>query len=276
MPGRTKAHGLWTAGYSRLVLESLLFGAIASAALVLGALIGGWVQLPKRLLAAMLAFAAGALITALAFELFEDSYEQGGLWRAALGLLAGAVVFTFVSQWLDRRAEAGAPEDHGSSKLDADAPASDAAASQASRGGAAGLALLAAVTLDGVPENVALGVSLGEGTGGLALLAAIFVSNFPEALVGSASMRAQGRSQAFVVGTWTVCALLLTAAVVVGAGPLAAAEGHTLSLPLAFAAGAVLASLADTLMPEAYEQGGPVVALSTAAGFVLSFYLATL
>lgn len=256
--------------------ESLLFGAVASSALVIGAVVGGRFTLPKRVLAAMLAFAAGALITALAFELFEDSYEQGGLWRSVLGLSVGAVVFTFVSQWLDRKAEGDVEEDDGSTKLDLDAPASDSATSAASRSGAAGFALLAAVTLDGVPENVALGVSLGEGSGGLALLAAIFVSNFPEALVGSASMREQGRSQAFVVGTWTVCAVLLAAAVVVGAGPLSHADPTTLSLPLAFAAGAVLASLADTLMPEAYEQGGPTVALSMAAGFVLSFYLATL
>ena len=123
---------------------------------------------------------------------------------------------------------------------------------------------------------MALGVSLGEGTGGLALLAAIFVSNLPEALVGSASMRAQGRSPAFVLGTWTAAGVLLALAVVVGAGPLSAADPTTISLPLAFAAGAVLASLADTLMPEAYEKGGPLVALSTTGGFVLSFLLATL
>jgi zinc transporter, ZIP family len=89
-------------------------------------------------------------------------------------------------------------------------------------------------------------------------------------------MRAQGRSQWFIVGTWSASAVLLALAVVVGAGPLTNAGPTTISLPLAFAAGAVLASLADTLMPEAYEQGGPTVALSTAAGFVLSFYLATL
>jgi ZIP family zinc transporter len=256
--------------------EAAWFGLIASSALVLGALAGGRVELPKRVLAAMLAFASGALITALAFELFEDSYEQGGLWRAALGLVVGAAVFTVISHLLDRAAEGQRREDDGSEKLDPDAAADDRAPSAASVSGGAGLALLAAVTLDGVPENVALGVSLGEGTGGLALLAAIFVSNFPEALVGSASMRAQGRGQRFVIGTWSVCAVLLTAAVLVGAGPLSNAQPETLSLPLAFAAGAVLASLADTLMPEAYEQGGPTVALSTTAGFVLSFYLATL
>ena len=258
------------------MVTSLIFGVIASSALVLGALAGGRMEIPKQVLAAMLAFAAGALICALAFELFEDSYEKGGIWRAALGLVAGAVVFTLISQRLDKLAEGDVAEDDGSEKLDTDAASAEKAPTQASTSGAAGPALLAAVTLDGVPENVALGVSLGEGGAGLALLVAIFVSNFPEALVGSASMRAQGRSQKFILGTWTVCAVLLTLAVVVGAGPLSNASDATLSLPLAFAAGAVIASLADTLMPEAYDQGGPTVALSTAAGFVLSFVLATL
>ena len=256
-------------------MEALVFGVIASSALVLGALVGARIQLPKAVLAAMLAFAAGALITALSFELFEDAYEHGGIWRAAVGLIVGAVVFTALSAWLDRAAQGKREQPHGSEKLDVDAAAAEKRPSTASTSGAAGIALLAAVTLDGVPENVALGVSLGGGTGGLALLAAIFVSNFPEALVGSASMRAQGRSQRFILGTWLACAALLTLAVVVGAGPLSNASAETISLPLAFAAGAVLASLADTLMPEAYEKGGPLVALSTTAGFVLSFVLST-
>ena len=186
--------------------QAILFGVIASSALVLGALVGGRLQLPKRVLAGMLAFAAGALITALTFEMFEDSYQKGGIWRAALGLAVGAVVFTVISQQLDWMAEGHRKDDHGSEKLDLDAAAQDAPPSPASVSGAAGLALLAAATLDGVPENLVLGVALGEGSGGIALLAAIFVANFPEALVGSASMRVQGRSQAFILGTWTVCA----------------------------------------------------------------------
>jgi ZIP family zinc transporter len=256
--------------------QAVIFGVIASSALVIGAGVGIRVRLPERVLAALLSFAAGALITALAFELFEDSYERGGIWRAVLGLLLGAVVFTVISHFLDKYAEGRRPEEDGSEKLDVGAAATDVKTSSASVSGGAGLALLAAVTLDGVPENLALGVSLGEAAGGLALLAAIFVSNFPEALVGSASMRAQGRSTAFILGLWTLGGLVLVIAVVVGAGPLANTDEETLSLPLAFAAGAVLASLADTLMPEAYEKGGPVVALSTAAGFSLSFVLSTL
>lgn len=94
--------------------------------------------------------------------------------------------------------------------------------------------------------------------------------------MGSASMKEQGRSAGCILGLWGIVAVLLTLAVALGAGPLANTDPTTLSLPLAFAAGAVLASLADTLMPEAYAKGGPVVAMSTAAGFVLSFVLSTL
>jgi ZIP family zinc transporter len=260
------------------MMMSLVFGVVASSALIIGAAIGARFTLPKRVLAILLSFAAGSLITALTFELFEDAFERGGIWRAAIGLLAGALVFTVLSALLDRWAQAGrgprsADEIQGSVKLDTDAAAMDRTSSKASTRGAAGLALLAAVTLDGVPENLALGVALGGGTGGLALLAAIFVSNLPEALVGAASMRAQGKSVGSILGLWGLCAVLLALAVVVGAGFLSGADPEAISLPLAFAAGAVIASLADTLMPEAYEQGGPAVAMSTAAGFVLSFVL---
>ena len=258
--------------------RTLLFAVIASSPLIIGAWLGARYTFPERLLAAVLAFAAGSLITALAFELFEESFEKGGATRAGLGLAAGAIVFTVLSMLLDRyvAGQAGdAPDEDGSDKLDKDAAASERPATAASVKGSAGLALLAAVTLDGVPENAALGITLEEAGGSLALLAAIFASNLPESLVGAASMRAQGRSTTYAVGLWSAAAVLLAGAVLIGAGPLSAASPEVISLPLAFAAGAVIASLADTLMPEAYEQGGPLVALSTALGFVLSFLLAT-
>jgi ZIP family zinc transporter len=255
--------------------RTLLFAVIASSPLVLGAYLGSRFTFPERLLAAVLAFAAGALITALSFELFEESFEKGGAVRAAGGLALGAVVFTGASVVLDRYV-AKEDDPDGSAKLDKDAAASERPATSVSSSGGAGLALLAAVTLDGVPENVALGISLEATGGSLALLAAIFASNLPESLVGAASMRAQGRSTTYAVLLWSIAAVLLTAAVLLGAGPLSTVSDETISVPLAFAAGAVIASLADTLMPEAYEQGGPLVALSTALGFVLSFLLATL
>jgi zinc transporter, ZIP family len=138
---------------------------------------------------------------------------------------------------------------------------------------AVGFALLAAVTLDGVPENLALGVSLLSGGGSTVLLVAIFCSNFPESLVGAVAMRRGGRSAPFAIGIWTLAAVLLTLAVIFGRGVFAQFPEEHLAFPLAFAGGAVLASLADTLMPEAFEHGRLLNSMATAAGFLLSFVL---
>ncbi len=229
---------------------ALLFAAAASSALVAGATAGVRWQPPGHLLAALIAFAAGALTAALAYELFEVSFEKGGSLNSAVGLIVGAAVFIGMDTLLDRRVRAA-----GHSGV--------------------GLALLAAVTLDGVPENLALGTTLAEGGGSIALLVAVFVSNLPEALVGARSMLDNGRSRRFAVVTWAIAATLLAAAVLAGAAVLEGVGQETLSVVLAFAGGAVLASLVDTLFPKAYEQGGPWVALATVAGFLVSFLLST-
>lgn len=138
------------------MLTTALFAVGASAPLAVGALVGVRWNPPKRLMAAALAYAAGALIVSASFELFEPAYRDGGPWRAGLAFAAGALVFVTADSFLDRR----------------------------TAGSAAGLALLAGVTLDGIPENTALGVSLND-SGSVALLVAVFASNFPEALAGA-------------------------------------------------------------------------------------------
>jgi ZIP family zinc transporter len=255
--------------------EALLFGLIASSPLVFGSVLGTRVRLPKKVLASALAFASGSLITALAFELFIDSFEQGGAWISGLGMLAGAAVFVTISSWLDRRVEHPA-DPAGSPKMDTAAATQEPDFSPSAAGSAAGLALLAAAVLDGAPENLALGITLAEEGGGLVLLAAIFFNNFPEALVGAASLQESGRSSRFAILIWSATAVVLVPAVLIGRGLLVGSSPETISIPLAFAGGAVIASLADTLMPEAYEQGGPTVAFATAAGFFMSFLLSTL
>ena len=145
-------------------------------------------------------------------------------------------------------------------------------AASGARGGV-GWALLAAVTLDGVPENLALGVSLVEGAS-VTLLVAIFFSNLPESLVGAVAMREEGRPSRTVLATWAVCAFVLTLAVIAGRAVAGGLGDEVLALALGFAGGAVLASLADTLMPEAFEHGRPLNAFATAAGFFLSYVLA--
>jgi zinc transporter, ZIP family len=242
------------------LLTAVLFGLAASSALVIGAIVGTLWDPPREVTGVLLAFASGALISALAFELFEEAYHLGGAARSGLALLAGAAAFVAADTWLDRRVTGKAgPEQR------------EVMAAGAQR--TVGWALLAAVTLDGVPENLALGVSLVEGAS-VTLLVAIFFSNLPESLVGAVAMREGGSQPRMVIITWFLCALLLAAAVVAGralAGPL---SDEVLALALGFAGGAVLASLADTLMPEAFEHGRPLNAFATAAGFFLSFVLA--
>ena len=254
------------------MVEALVFGAIASSGLLLGSVIGTRVKIPERVLAFMLAFASGALMTALAFELFEDAYRKSGAWISGIAFVVGAAVFVGASMWLDRWVASSTPGPDPD-KLDKEA-ATPEPTPHSSRSAGAGFALLAAVTLDGVPENMALGVTLGEEAGSITLLLAIFASNFPESLVGSAAMRASGRSSAFAVGIWMVAGILLAVSVVVGA-ELFPPDPDTISIPLAFAGGAVIASLADTLMPEAFEGGGPLVAFATVGGFLVSYLLST-
>ncbi len=232
------------------MLSALLFGLAASSALVIGAVAGAYWSPPQPLLAAALAFASGALISALAFDLFEESFRASGAWLSGIGLLGGAATFVAADVLLDHYLARGASS-------------------------VSAFALLAGVTLDGIPENMALGVSLLEasGSGAIALLAAIFASNLPEALGGAVGMREQGRSKVFVIGVWTATAIVLAAAVVIGNGALQGVSEEPLAVLLSFAGGAVLASLAATLMPDAYREGGPLVAFATAAGFLLSFLL---
>lgn len=226
-------------------MKTVLFALGASLPLLLGAALGVLWSPPKRLVAVVLAFATGALISAVSFELFEESYAGGGVWRSGLGFAAGATTFVALD-WALARTSGTNPT---------------------------GLALLAAVTLDGIPENTALGVSLSAGTGSVALLVAVFVSNFPEALAGAVSMKDQGRPRRQILGLWAGATVLLAGAVVLGRLAFAGASPQQIALPLAFAAGAVLASVVDTLAPEAFSEGGPPVALASAGGFFLAFLL---
>lgn len=246
------------------MIEALLFGLVASSALVLGGTVGAFWHAPTQLTGIFLAFASGSLISALCFELFPEAIEFGGHAWAGAGLVAGAATFVALNTLLDKYVAhpEGDPE-AGQREV--------VAGAAASRG--VGFALLAAVTLDGVPENTALGVSL-VGEASFVLLLAIFASNLPESLVGAIEMRKGDRSPAFAIAIWSLAAVLLALAVVLGRAVAGGLGDETLALLLAFAGGAVLASLADTLMPEAFVKGRPLNAFATASGFFVSFMLA--
>lgn len=226
-------------------MKLLLYTLAASLPLVAGGALGAFWQAPRWLIGHLLGFATGALVASLAFELIGPAYREGNPTVVLALLAAGAVVFVVVDALLDR----------------------------AGGGKAVGFALLAGVTLDGVPENAALGVTIVSG-GSIALLVGIFVSNLPESMAGSAQMRADGLSRGRCIAIWGGAAVLLAAAVVVGNAVLQGSSQAQLALPLAFAAGAVLASIVDTLAPEAFRDAGPWTALATVAGFALGVHLA--
>ncbi len=223
-----------------------MFGLIGSSALVIGGAIGAYWRAPHQISGVLLAFASGTLISALAFELFPEAVHLGGLWPAGLGLIAGGLTFVVINTALDSWVARSAsdpnevpilPQEAAEVLFGAEAQQTERVEEAATGGASAavGFALLAAVTLDGVPENLALGVSLLSDGGSLVLLVAIFCSNFPESLVGAVAMRRGGRSALFAVGIWTLAAVLLTAAVVFGRVVFARLPEEHLAFPLAFA-----------------------------------------
>ena len=223
------------------------FVTVTAGSLLVGAVLGSFWKPPQALSGSMLAFGAGALVVAVAFELFAPAQRELGLAEASAMLVIGTSVFIVADLLLQRYTGREAT----------------------------GLALVAAVTLDGVPENFALGVSLVEG-GSLALLAAIVASNFPEAFGGAAAIRSAGGSAARAFGIWSATAALLVLALVAGRLAADVVSATALGAMAALAAGAVLASVADSVMPEAYAEGGPLVAFATSAGFLVAYALTTL
>jgi len=241
------------------VIEAAFWGAVGGAALLVGAVLGVAAPPTQRVIGLVMAFGAGVLISALAFELTEEAYHRGGVDAVAVGLAAGAAVF-FAADWVvDRR---GGEHRKRSSGAQADGSA---------------VAIVIGALLDGIPESVAIGVSLlGGGGVGAAVVAAVFLSNVPESLSAATGLRKAGHSVRWILALWTAVLAISAVAAAVGYGMLGGASANLIAGIQAFAAGAILTMLADTMMPEAFEHGGSIVGLVTVAGFSSAFLLSTL
>ncbi|WP_200900238.1 ZIP family metal transporter [Rubrobacter aplysinae] len=229
-----------------MILTALVVGVVASSALVIGGTIGAFIKPLAEDHSRAAGVCGGGLDHGARLRPLRGGVPYRGPWLAGGGLLGGAVLFVGATALLDRYAS-----------------------------GTSGFYLLASIILDGVPENLALGVALiGKSfLGILSLIVAIFFSNLPEALGGAVGMRNSGRSRKFAIGAWTATALLLTLMVIVGNTLFAGLGETSLAFARAVAAGAVLASLVEAVLPQAYSEGGKVVALATAAGFLLTFVI---
>ena len=227
------------------MLTATLYGLGTAVPLLIGAVIGLRYDLPRPVLAALMAFGAGTMVAAVSTELFQPAFETEGIWTAGAALFAGALVYVVADRLIEKKLGAGA----------------------------LGWALMLGALLDGIPENTALGVTISS-AGGVVLLVAVAVGNVPEAVAGAASMRSQPHfSRGRALSVWVAVAVLLVL-VVIGADALSdtISDGAIATIQ-AFAGGATIAVLADSLMPEAYREGGWWVGLSTALGFLVAFGL---
>ncbi|WP_427912067.1 ZIP family metal transporter [Ramlibacter sp. MMS24-I3-19] len=239
------------------------WGLLAGGALVLGAAVAWFVRVPPRLIAAVMAFGAGVLISALAFELMEEAYERGGLLSTGAGFIGGAAIYTLANWMLSR---------HGAKHR----KRSNAQPSESEDSGS-GAAIAIGALLDGIPESIVIGLSLLKG-GAVSLVAviAIFLSNIPEGLSSAAGMKKAGRSAAYVFGVWIAIAVASGVASWVGYALFREVSAGWVAATTAIAAGAILAMLADTMIPEAFAHTHDAAGLITVVGFFCAFVLSKL
>jgi ZIP family zinc transporter len=240
-------------------LEAGLWGLLGGGALVIGALIAWFLRVPDAVVASVMAFGSGVLISAVAFDLMAEAARTGGLAATALGFLGGALAYLAANVLLARR---GARHRKRSG---------DQQPSESEQEGS-GAAIAVGALLDGVPESVVLGVGLlGGGVVSLPVLAAVFISNVPEGLSSAAGMKRSGRSARYIFGVWTTIAVLSGLSALLGYVALGSAPPEVIAVITAVAAGAILTMIADTMIPEAFEKTHTWTGLITTVGFLVAF-----
>jgi ZIP family zinc transporter len=240
-------------------LEAGLWGLLGGGALVLGALVAWFLRVSDTVVASVMAFGSGVLISAVAFDLMEEAAKTGGLGPTALGFVAGAVAYLAANALLARRGARHRKRSGGQQPSEEEQAGS-------------GMAIAVGALLDGIPESVVLGIGLiAGGTVSLPVLAAVFISNVPEGLSSAAGMKRSGRSAGYVFGVWTTIAVLSGLSALVGYVTLGSAAPEVIAVITAVAAGAILTMIADTMIPEAFETTRTWTGLITTLGFLVAF-----
>lgn len=231
------------------------WGILAASSLVIGALVALWFHLSLRVIGLIMGFGAGVLISAASFDLIEEAADKAsGSGSVAVGVFVGCLVF-FGGDWLIDRLGGGARK-----------------GATGDQEGGSPLAIVLGTVLDGIPESMVIGLTIFEGGEvGASYLAAVFISNLPESISSSSGLASGGWEKSRILWMWVAIALISGLASLAGYGLFQDSPPDTVAFVLAFAAGAILTMLAQTMMPEAYEHGGKLVGVVTTLGFATAY-----
>ena len=251
-------------GHIPLWAQAGFWGLVAGAALLVGAAIAWFVEVPQRLIAAVMAFGRGVLISALSFELMDVAYKQGGFDSTASGFIGGAALYTLANWLLARYGARHRKRSNGRQPSEQDVDGS-------------GAAIAVGALLDGIPESIVIGLSMLKG-GVVSMVAviAIFLSNIPEGLSSAAGMKKAGRPARYIFGVWGAIAAVSGLASLAGYTVFRGVSADVVAATTAVAAGAILSMLVDTMIPEAFEETHDFAGLITVAGFLAAFVLSKL
>ncbi len=252
-----------------LSVQAGLWGLLSGSALLIGAAIGWYVTMPRRVVAAIMAFGTGVLISALSFELMDEAWKQGGFAAVSVGFLSGAALYTVLNMALATRGARHRKRSQAHSRADPAAPAEPKSSNSAS--------LALGALIDGIPESIVIGTSLlAGGAVGWVAVAAVFLSNLPEGLSSAAGARSEGKTATYTFTLWAGIAIIAGLSSFAGYTLFDGASPQVLAAVQGVAAGAILAMIIDTMAPEAFEGTHDFAGLIAVFGFLTAFGLSKL